>query len=159
MIEENALVVQNIPDDKRFVWVQTQRKTACGSCSAKAGCGTQLLARLFGQKLSRVKVLNPCHAKPGDHVIIALEDDAVLKGSFMLYFVPLMSLILFSLLGTTLAKNFSLSTAMIDLSSIVAAGIGLVLGIYSVRIYTFLSAKQLAYEAKIIKILPQFHIQ
>ena len=159
MIEESGLVVNTVDDDNRYVWVQTQRKSACGSCSAKSGCGTQLLSKVFGQKLNRVKVLNSCNAKPGDQVLIGLEDEAILKGSFALYFVPLISLIIFSFVSTSIAKFLLFSMSMIDLSSILGAIFGLVIGIMVVRIYSVLGIDKTVYEAKIIKILPKFGIR
>jgi len=158
MIEENALVVKTSTEDKQYAWVQTQRKSACGTCSAKSACGTQILSRIFGQKLSRIKVINSCNAKPGDYVVIGLEDQALLKGSFLLYFVPLIFLIIFSLIGTLIAKSMSLPTGYIDLSSIVSATLGMLFGILAVRVYSVLGTKGTPYEAKIIRILPNFNI-
>ncbi len=47
MIEEPGIVVAVDADG---VWVATQRKTTCGSCSAKAACGQGLLNSLSADK-------------------------------------------------------------------------------------------------------------
>jgi sigma-E factor negative regulatory protein RseC len=43
--------------EKRSLWVETSRQTACGSCSAQKGCGTSLLAKLFPNRQHFVRVL------------------------------------------------------------------------------------------------------
>ncbi|MCK5666649.1 MAG: SoxR reducing system RseC family protein, partial [Thiotrichaceae bacterium] len=55
MIEEQAIVVNN---EGRYVWVNTQRQSSCGQCSVKNGCGTQVLAKVLGNKIAYVRCLN-----------------------------------------------------------------------------------------------------
>ena len=50
MIAENAQVVGFEGND---IWVETQRKTACGQCAANKGCGTAVLSKVLGNKRSR----------------------------------------------------------------------------------------------------------
>lgn len=96
MIEEQGKVValQN-----EWAWVETERKTACGHCSANKGCGTSVLASVFGKKANAIAVMKTLPVKVGDEVIIGIEEDSLVRGSLLIYALPLVLLIAFGLLG------------------------------------------------------------
>jgi sigma-E factor negative regulatory protein RseC len=100
MIEEAGRVVSV---EGAFAWVETQRKTACGSCSARAGCGTSVLDKVFGQRMNRIRALNQTEAQVGDEVIIGLSESALVRGSFAVYAVPLVGLFVGAGLATALS--------------------------------------------------------
>ncbi len=102
MIEESATVVAVEPG---FVWVETQRQSACGSCAAKAGCGTSVLAKVYGQRRARVRAVAPEGMQVGDTVVIGLREDAFVKGSLAVYLVPLAGLLAGGLLGELLGQR------------------------------------------------------
>lgn len=95
MIEETGVVV-----DIRGDWavVEPSQRTACSSCSVSGGCGTSSLARLFGRRRQQHYAHNPLHAKPGDQVVMGLEEKALLTGSVLMYLVPLIGMILGAIL-------------------------------------------------------------
>ncbi len=91
MIEETAYVVKT---DEEFAWVETQRRTTCGKCSAQKGCGTKVLSGVLGKKLTHVKALNTVQAVPGDSVVIGLQESSLLKSALMSYLLPLILVLL-----------------------------------------------------------------
>lgn len=96
MITENAIVVAI---DGEQTWIETQRKSTCGQCSASKGCGTSVLAKVIGNKLSKMKAINKIDAQVGDEVVVGLSEHSMLKGAFMAYLSPLLYLFLFSFIG------------------------------------------------------------
>lgn len=102
MIEEHARVVEA---QGEHAWVETQRKGACGSCSASGGCGTATLSQVMGRKTARVRVANPLGAKAGDEVVIGIPEGALLKGSFAMYAVPVLAMMIAAWAGTMLAGD------------------------------------------------------
>lgn len=96
MIEEQAQVIE-VKDNELLLQAQTQ--SACGACSANKGCGTSLLSKVVGRKLSRFHAENTVGANVGDTVIVAISEEALLKGSFMMYLVPLLGMFLMALLA------------------------------------------------------------
>ncbi len=96
MIEETAVVsaVEN-----GYAWVETQRKSACAACNLNKGCGTSVLAKVLGGKRSRLRVLNRHALKPGDVVVIGLEETALVRGSLALYAFPLLAMFIGAGLG------------------------------------------------------------
>ncbi len=83
--------------------VETRRQTACGGCESRDGCGTSVLAGLFGNKVVRVTVSNAIGANPGDQVIIGLNESDFSKASFTVYLLPLLALMGFAMAGQWLA--------------------------------------------------------
>lgn len=94
MITEKATVVSV---ENNQTWIETQRKSVCGQCSANKGCGTSVLSKVVGNKLSKMKAINNINAQVGDEVIVGLHEASLLRGAFMTYLLPLLYLFLFSL--------------------------------------------------------------
>lgn len=105
MITENAIVVSV---SKTETWIETQRKSVCGQCSASKGCGTSVLSKVMGNKLSKMKAINKVDAQTGDEVVVGLNEQMLLKGAFMTYMMPLLYLFLFAFIGQVLSANLQL---------------------------------------------------
>lgn len=103
MIEETGIVVAR---EGEFAWVEAQRGSVCGACSVSKGCGTSALARLLPNRSARTRALNSAQADVGEHVVLGLNEGALLQGSVAVYLVPLLSLVGFAVLGETLAGQW-----------------------------------------------------
>ncbi len=122
MIEEQAQVIEI--EGSRLI-LQAQTQSTCGSCSANKGCGTSLLAKVVGRKFTQFEAENIVNADVGDTVIVGIPEDALLKGSLVMYAIPIAGMILFALL----ADYFLLATAgSRDLMVAASAIMGLVFG-------------------------------
>ena len=96
MIEEQAQVIE-IKGNRLLLQAQTQ--SACGSCSLSKGCGTSLLAKVVGRKFTHFQAENNINAKVGDTVVVGIAEDALLKGSLMMYILPVVFMLVFALLA------------------------------------------------------------
>jgi sigma-E factor negative regulatory protein RseC len=105
MIEESGRVVSIDGDD---AWVETSRRSSCGSCEAK-GCGTGTLSQILGRKTQQLRVKNPVGAVPGDRVVLGISETALIKGSLAVYLVPLLALLGGGLFGELMAPQLELS--------------------------------------------------
>lgn len=133
MIEERAEVVSIEGGD---VWVETQRRSACAQCAVNNGCGTAVLGKVLGNKRSRVRVLNPEDAKVsiGDEIIVGIDEQALVRGSLVIYLVPLIFLFLFGLLGEVLTDQLHLGNP--ELMVVIFGILGLLSGFYLVKKFT-----------------------
>lgn len=122
MVEETARVIRA---DNTHVWLQVERKSTCGSCSMKKGCGTSLLSEYFNRNPANIKLPNTQNAKPGDIVVLGLSESAILKGSFLVYLIPITSLLVGAVFGQWLAELLSGNT---ELFAIVGGLGGLIAG-------------------------------
>lgn len=96
MIEEHAVVVAT---EGEFAWLETERKSTCGSCAVRKGCGTGALANVVGKKLTRVVALNGVGAQAGDRVVVGIDEASLVRGSLAVYALPLLALFVGALLG------------------------------------------------------------
>jgi sigma-E factor negative regulatory protein RseC len=148
VIEEQAKVIAL---DSGWVWVETQRKTMCGQCAANKGCGTSVLANVLGKKRNTMAVLNTIPVKVGDDVIIGIEEGSLVRGSLLIYALPLILLIVFGLLGEVIAVQMTLENN--DSLTAIFAGIGLLLGFGWLKFIAGNIRKDAKYQPKLIKIV------
>ncbi|MBD9513772.1 SoxR reducing system RseC family protein [Pseudomonas sp. PDM22] len=105
MIHERGRVVAV---ESGAVQVETLRRSTCSGCSVNAGCGQGLLERLGGsQGRSRVRALiSPNLAssslKPGDEILLGVDEDLLLKSALLFYLSPLIGLFALALLAARL---------------------------------------------------------
>ncbi len=121
MIEEQATVTR-VGDG--VAWVRTGRKTACSGCSLNKGCGVSVLERMLGDRHTTLQVVDPLSVQCGDQVIIGIEEQALVKGSMVVYIVPLLAMMLSAITGSALlapwlglpAEGSSIFTGLLGLA-------------------------------------------
>jgi sigma-E factor negative regulatory protein RseC len=148
VIEETAHVIQS---EGEYAWVETERRSSCGSCSANKGCGTGALSKILGRRTQRLKVLNPVGAKPGDEVILGIREQALLLGSFAVYIVPLLAMLAGGLLGELLAPQWGVAS---EGPSLLLGLLGLVAGFLWLKRYNRRLARDQRFMASILRVNP-----
>lgn len=123
MLEERGQVVRTAGDS---AWVRTERRSSCGSCSARKGCGTGALAGVFSARAHEVEVLNPIGAAPGDEVIVGISESMLVRGSAAVYLLPLLTLMAGALLAEGMAPQLGLAGS--DAPAILGGAVGLAAG-------------------------------
>ncbi|MCU7833965.1 MAG: SoxR reducing system RseC family protein [gamma proteobacterium symbiont of Taylorina sp.] len=130
MIEEQAVVVKL---EGKYVWLETQRQSSCGHCSVKDGCGTQVLGKALGNKTVIVRCLNSLHVAMGDVVVVGIKESALLKGSLLLYFLPLLIMIFSAGLSVMISQRWF--PELVDFIAIISSFLGLLCGLVVSRKY------------------------
>ena len=128
MIEECARVVAI---GEGCAWVETQRKSSCGACSLKSGCGTAALAKVLGQRNDPVRVLNTLPLNVGDQVKIGIAEQALVKGSAAVYLAPLVTMVMGAIVGRGMSSPPS------EVVSILLGLLGFAGGLLWVNAYAF----------------------
>jgi sigma-E factor negative regulatory protein RseC len=99
MIEEQVVITSI---DQNGAWVEGMQQSACGSCSAKAGCGQHAMTQL-GRKvtlwLPLEHLLDTMDFNIGQQVVVGLPEGAILRSTVVLYGVPLIALVLGAIIG------------------------------------------------------------
>ncbi|PCI08505.1 MAG: hypothetical protein COB77_02220 [Gammaproteobacteria bacterium] len=133
MIEEQAQVI-DIKGTQLLLQAQTQ--SVCGGCAVNKSCGTSLLAKVVGRKFTHFQAANNINAKIGDTVVVGLDEDALLKGSLVMYVIPIMAMIVFALLADFLLKgSLQIEANTRDLTIAATSIMGLVFGSFVARWY------------------------
>lgn len=146
MLIETGVVIRA---EANSIWVKTLRKTTCGSCHARHGCGQNLLQSLISVDAdirARLDHDTPVrNLAPGDEVEIAIQEGAVIAASLLAYGIPLMFLIL----GVMLAESLALGDATQLLAGIMGLGVGLFLS----RLMLFSRFKPAYFEPRVVRSL------
>ena len=123
MIYETGTIVSK---NKDSLMVETIKQTTCDSCSAQKGCGHTALTKMTGTK-NEIRVLpgDFCVDKLrlGQSVTIGIPEHVVVKGSLVVYLVPIIGAIAGAWMMSDQGKTLEQ-----DLFSILGALIGLVGG-------------------------------
>ncbi|MEE9343012.1 MAG: SoxR reducing system RseC family protein [Gammaproteobacteria bacterium] len=131
MLEEKAQVVRV---ENNRTWVKTQRESSCSSCAVNKGCGTSVLSKVIGARQTEIEVLTNDNYKLGDHVVIGIDESALVKGSLAVYLLPLLTLFIGAFVGNWMA-NIGL-TVNSDLSAIVCGAVGFMSGLFWLKRFT-----------------------
>ena len=146
MIEERARVIRSEGD---YAWVETQRRSSCGSCAAKRGCGTGALSQVFAGRTQQMQVRNPIDAKAGDEVVLGIEEGALIKGSLAVYLIPLLTMMAGGLLGQAVAPQWLLEP---EAMSMLLGILGLVVGLWWLRGFNRRASQNPLYMAEILRV-------
>lgn len=87
MIEELAVVVKI---ENHQVWVEAGPNSACGGCAQKTSCTTNAIGSVLKKK--SVPVDCDIQLKTGDQVMVAIDENLLLRASLLLYLLPLIGL-------------------------------------------------------------------
>jgi sigma-E factor negative regulatory protein RseC len=146
MIEETGVVVEI---DDNHAWVEAASSSSCSQCSANQGCGTASLQKWFKRKPNRLRVAKSQDVMPGERVVIGIPEQALVRGSFMIYMVPLLSLIAGALIGAQI--NDGLGWAYRDGMSILFSLSALVASIAWLKRYMLNKSKDSCYQPVILR--------
>jgi sigma-E factor negative regulatory protein RseC len=138
MIEQSAKVVSR---DGATIWLEAERKSTCSGCKLKQGCGTGLLDKHVGKKFSRIAVNQTDDVNVGEQVQLAIPEQALLHGAFLMYILPLVLMFAFSAFAQWANLN--------DVLEIFAGLSGLLFGFFIVK--QRLANKEERFKAKILR--------
>jgi sigma-E factor negative regulatory protein RseC len=150
MLREEGIVIAVKGDRAQ---VEARPKSACGSCSARSGCGTSLVASLFPRRGHNFIARNCVGAKPGDRVFIGLDESVLQRASLMIYLLPLLGLIGGALAGLHLARLLGSSDG--ELLSILLGGAGMAAVLFWIRLHSYsLGGRKGRFEVEILEVIP-----
>lgn len=97
MIEIEAKVIRT---EEGFAWITQEKAQLCAYCDKKTGCKAIAITRLFCLKPRLFRVQDSLGVGVGERVRVGMVEKNLLKGAFLVYFLPVLSLIA----GATLGK-------------------------------------------------------
>jgi sigma-E factor negative regulatory protein RseC len=127
MLLESAHV---IAVEEGSVWVETIRQSSCGTCAAQKGCGHGILNKISSSRRNYLQVfsgkLKASHCSVDDHVRISIPEQVIIRGSLVVYMVPLVLMLLGAAAATTFFGGNSDLLALLGAVTGFALGVGLV---------------------------------
>jgi len=150
MLAEEGRVVAVEPD---AVWVETIRRSTCGTCSAQKACGHGILNKLSDGKRGYVRVLSgelaAAKCQVDDQVLISIPEEAILRGSFVAYVLPLLCML------ASAGFMATLMPASVDLAAASGAVGGLAIGFALVRWHSVSHRHDPAFQPVLLKLVGQ----
>lgn len=125
MVEETGIVTRV---DGSTATVMVQKKSACEGCTAQGACH----ATPEGMEIT---ALNPVHAAVGQRVKVVMQGGAYLKGSVMVYGLPLLLFIVGAFAGKKVGEAY-FPDMNSDLAAALTAFAVLVLSLAGVRVWS-----------------------
>ncbi|MEM8560780.1 MAG: SoxR reducing system RseC family protein [Pseudomonadota bacterium] len=156
MLVETGRVVA-VEQGANALWVETIRKSVCGSCAANKGCGHGLLNRLSEGRSGYIRVISGSSVAAGDcevddQVRISVPERLVLQGSALVYVIPLLAM-----LALALAADAALPTS--GQGAIIAgAALGLAFGFLFVRWHSWRHRHDQNLQPTLVEILPRLEL-
>ena len=127
MLTETGRVVALAEDG---VWIETIRTSTCGACAVQKGCGHGLLNRIGSGRRGYIKALpgplavSDCAVD--DLVRISIPEEVILRGSVIVYMVPLVCMLAGAGLAAALLPGSADYAAMFGAFAGFSAGLLLV---------------------------------
>lgn len=106
--------------------VRVEKSSACAHCGSRSECDI-----LSGREML-IEVVNDLEAKEGDYVELSVPAGSLLKLSLMVYFLPVVALIVGAVVGNDAAKTFGLDST---LASIICGGLSMVITFFALRMF------------------------
>lgn len=155
MIEQSARVLLI---DQDWVVVATEPQSSCSSCDARGGCGTSLVARLFPQRPEQqlrlsLQGIDP-RPRPGDRVIVGIDEGYLHRSTLLLYAVPLVGLVGGAVAGSLIA-SLSASPLAAEPMSILFCLLGLSLGLAYTRKRSLETARDPGQVVRLLRVVDQ----
>ncbi|MEK9711938.1 MAG: SoxR reducing system RseC family protein [Thalassolituus sp.] len=112
----NQEIVEVVEIGDGGIWVEGVQRSACGSCSARAGCGQHSLSKL-GRPV-RLWVKSSQAFQVGQQVVLALPQGSLALSALNMYGLPLIGLIAGAMAGySTGSEPASVVTGLLGLGA------------------------------------------
>ena len=125
--------------------VLVQKKSSCEGCGVQGACQS-------ASEGMEIEALNPVQAKEGQEVKILVKPDEYLKGSMLVYGLPLVLFIAGSILGKIIGEAYFKTTGS-DIIAAIAGFSVLILSMAGVKIWFMKAEKKSGYKPVIEEIL------
>ncbi|PHS20180.1 MAG: hypothetical protein COA86_02510 [Kangiella sp.] len=144
--------------DDKIARIITKNQLACGSCQLSDSCGNGLIEKYLSGKVFESQLINTLNAKVGEQVVIEIPISSVTKASLISYFVPILGLFVFALIGESVSNMFLFEYFGIESESnqfvtIMFALIGLFTGFMITKYYNHKSKYHEQYQIKMVRIV------
>ena len=98
MVTERAIVIRCQGGRAE---VAVQRNSTCGGCELASGCGTGAIGRLLGNRQKPITIETDRALDPGTEVLLGLSERTIVRASCLIYGLPLIGLLVFSVFSQT----------------------------------------------------------
>ena len=88
-----------------YAWVESERRSACGSCESSSRCGVSTIATLVGNRPLALRLRDPLGVHPGDAVVIGVSETRLLRVAAVAYLLPLFAMVVVALAASAISDS------------------------------------------------------
>ena len=142
MIEETGIVTHT---DGMMAKVSIQKKGTCEGCAVRGVCEPS-------ESGMEIEALNPVHAAAGQTVRVTMKSQAYLRGSIIVYGIPLVAFISGAILGKNIGESY-LDVINSDASAAIFGFISLIITFIIIRFWSVRTETKPEYKPVIEEII------
>lgn len=124
--------------------LRCDRKTGCGNCNARSGCGVPALNELVPETEHPLQVRIDQPLEPGQRVEVGIAEGSLLRSAMLVYLMPLLGM----MLGGSLLQYWLGTDAFAALGALLGGGVAFML----VRSLAHRLGKQADYQPIVLQI-------
>lgn len=132
--------------DGEYAIVEVAKKSACEGCAVGSVCKDE------GDDVAQIRALNTVLAKQGDRVVVSFDSITYIKGSLLVYALPVVLMVIGAIAGRQYLPAF-LPTFDPEGLSALGGFLCLAIGLAIVKILSHYFAKKQTYIPAVTKIL------
>ncbi|RJQ49922.1 MAG: hypothetical protein C4526_12810 [Nitrospiraceae bacterium] len=144
MMEETGIVTKT---EGIMAKVAVQKRGTCEGCGARGVCETT-------EGGMEIDALNPVQAKVGQTVKVSIKPSTYLKGTMLVYGIPLTALIAGAIIGKNIGETYMKETGS-DLIAAIAGFGALIISFFGIKIWTRKAETKTEYKPVIEEIIKE----
>ena len=144
MIEETGIVTHT---DGMMAKVSIQKKGTCEGCAVRGVCEPS-------ESGMEIEALNPVHAAAGQTVRVTMKSQAYLRGSIIVYGIPLVAFIAGAILGKNIGESY-LDVINSDASAAIFGFISLLITFIIIRFWSVRTETKPEYKPEITAVISE----
>ncbi len=121
MVTEEG-VIEKIFHQKAVIRIQ--KSSACAHCDSRGAC------QVISDKEMLIEIANDLQAKVGDHVEISVKESSLVKLSLLVFFLPIVALVVGAYAGGALADSLDIDST---LSSVLGGALAMGITFFALR--------------------------
>jgi sigma-E factor negative regulatory protein RseC len=104
--------------------IRIQKNSACAHCDSRGAC------QVISDKEMLIEIANDLQAKVGDHVEISVKESSLVKLSLLVFFLPIVALVVGAYAGGALADSLDIDST---LSSVLGGALAMGITFFALR--------------------------
>jgi len=124
--------------------IRIQKSSACAHCDSRGAC------QVISDKEMLIEIANELQAKVGDHVEFSFKESSLVKLSLLVFFLPIVALVVGAYAGGSLADFFNIES---NLSSVLGGALAIGITFFALRRLELTAKDKAEYHPRMTRIL------
>jgi sigma-E factor negative regulatory protein RseC len=124
--------------------IRIQKSSACAHCDSRGAC------QVISDREMLIEIANDLQAKVGDHVEISVQEGSLVKLSLLVFFLPIVALVVGAYAGGSLADSLEIDST---LSSVLGGALAMGITFFALKRFERAFKDKAEYHPRMTRIL------